>query len=68
MVRPRGYFAVFREGKVIRITHGHKAARELSPERAYRPFRTELDAEEFAAWWNYERPHWTERPTYSPTE
>lgn len=58
MVRPRGFYAVFREGRVIKITHGHADARRLSPERSYVRFRTRLAAEEHAAWWHYEHPQW----------
>lgn len=47
-MRPRKYFAVFREGKVIRITHGHQQARQDSPHRA---------------WWNYDHRHWFEKPS-----
>jgi|EndMetStandDraft_3_1072993.scaffolds.fasta_scaffold415389_3 hypothetical protein len=62
-MRPRGYFAVFRDGKVIRITHGHAEARSESPERAYRRFTDRTAAEEFAAWWNYDHKHWFEEPS-----
>lgn len=66
-MRPRRYFAVFRDGQVIRITHGHQEARQLSG-RAYKSFKTELAAQEYAAWWNYERRPWFERPPPSTKE
>lgn len=59
-MRPRQFFAVFHEGKVIKITHGYDKARALSPHRAYKRFRTQEAAEEFAAWWNYDHQHWFE--------
>lgn len=55
-MRYRGIYAVFENGFVVAIVRGHYAARTLSPERAYKRFGPdqEIDAEEFATWWNYE--------------
>jgi hypothetical protein len=52
-MRPRGYYTVFADGRVIAICHGYREARQLTKCRAYKRFRTRLLAEEFAAWWNY---------------
>jgi hypothetical protein len=50
------YCAVFEDGQIRQIVKGVDKARRISP--GYRKFRTRLDAEEFAAWWNYENPRW----------
>lgn len=51
---PKRYYAVFHGGKVIHIVLGAETARRLSPFRAYKSFRTELEAQEFMSWWNYD--------------
>lgn len=53
-MRPKGYYTIFDYGRVIAICYGYRAARTLSPHRAYRRFSSRLQAEEFADWWNYE--------------
>jgi len=53
-VRPRGFYAVFRDGRVALICAGYEEAQRASPHRAYKRFATRLEAEEFAAWWNHE--------------
>ena len=52
-MRPRLFYVIFDSGKVIAIRKGATEARKLSPHRAYKPFKSELEAEEFAAWFNY---------------
>lgn len=52
-MRPRAYYAVFNDGRVTDIIKGAMAARKLSPHRAYKPFLSQLEAEEYSAWWNY---------------
>lgn len=53
-MRPRAIYVIFDMGRVIAIVTGYEAARKLSPHRAYKPFKTELGAEEYAAWWNHQ--------------
>lgn len=53
-MKPRKYYAVFRDGRVIHICLGAAEARKLTPYRAYKSFANLQDAEEFASWWNYE--------------
>lgn len=68
-MRPRLYYAIFDMGQVIAVRHGATAARQASPgsHRPYKGFRTELEAEEFAMWWNHQHPTWLEtRNTSSP--
>lgn len=54
-MRPRAYYAVFNDGRVTAIIKGAMEARKLSPHRAYKPFKTRLDAEEYAAWHNHDQ-------------
>lgn len=54
-MRPQSYYVIFELGEVTRICTGYREAREASPHRAYKSFKTRQQAEEFAAWWNYER-------------
>lgn len=54
-MRPSRYYAIFDMGTVTHIAHGYREARKASPHRGYKPFRTEHEAEEFAAWWNFDR-------------
>jgi hypothetical protein len=64
VMRPTYYYAVFVDGQITTIVRSAKAAKLLS--HAYRGFRSRLEAEEFACWWNYEHPRWT--PTKSIRE
>lgn len=57
-MRPLSYYAIFEMGAVTAIATGAVQARALSPHRGYRPFRTRLEAEEFAMWWNHDHPQW----------
>lgn len=52
-MRPKNYYAVYNEGKVTHICHGAADARKIYNGRGYRAFKTQLAAEEHAAWWNY---------------
>ena len=54
-LRPKGFYAVFIEGRVARIAEGVTEAQAIGGPRAYRRFADRTDAEEFAAWWNHER-------------
>jgi len=61
-MRPRGVYAVFADGKVAAICAGLAAAKtraqlykKLECQTATKRFSTQLDAEEFAAWWNERR-------------
>lgn len=69
MMKPKKYYAVFCDGRVIHICLGAEEARRITPHRAYRSFRSRLEAEEFAAWWNYantkERTFYRNRPSLS---
>lgn len=56
-MRPRGYYVVFTDGLATHVCHGHEEARRHTKHRAYKRFRTQLEAEEFAAWWNYKNTH-----------
>lgn len=56
-MRPLGYYVIFDFGKAIAVVEGAAQARLLMPCRGYRRFTTQLAAEEWAAWWNYERGH-----------
>jgi hypothetical protein len=42
-------------GRVTHIVRGHQKARAIYGTRSYERFRHRVDAEEFAAWWNYRR-------------
>lgn len=69
MARPRRWYCVFDMGRVVAIINCSIEARRR---KAAKPsFSSRLAAEEFAAWWSYERPPWWERPstterTFSP--
>lgn len=52
MARPRKYYVVWLMGAVAGIFHGRDAA--LSVSQSFKGFRTQLEAEEFAAWWEYQ--------------
>lgn len=54
-MRPKLYYAVFDLGRVVAIAHGAATARSVLPgsARPYKAFKTELEAQEFSAWWNY---------------
>lgn len=52
-MRPLSFYVVFNMGEVVAIVEGATAARALTPVRSYRPFKTRIDAEEFAMWWNH---------------
>lgn len=51
-MRTSRYFAVWRDGEVVAIVLGYKEARRISPQRAYRAFKTEAAAEAFRDYWN----------------
>lgn len=60
VMRPRKWFAVFRDGHIDRLIEGRTEAEALVRRlkasehvAALRPFRSRLAAEEFAAWWGY---------------
>lgn len=59
MARPKQFYVAWRDGKAIKITHGRKAALAYSP--SIQGFKTKLEAEEFAMWWNHNNPQWWER-------
>ena len=55
-MRPRSFYVVFEFGRAIGVFEGAEAARKASGgQRNYKSFRHKVDAEEFAAWWNYRR-------------
>jgi hypothetical protein len=54
-MRPRAYYAVFNDGRVTAVIKGAMEARKLSPHRGYKAFKSQLAAEEFAAWFNHEQ-------------
>jgi len=54
-MRPQAFYAVYDMGRVIAITKGAAQARKISPHRAYKAFKTQLAAEEWAACHNYQR-------------
>lgn len=57
-MRPRAFYVCFANGSVVGITHGAMAARALlGGHRAYKSFKSQLDAEEFAMWWDYDAPN-----------
>lgn len=55
-MRPQKYYVVFQDGQAAHIVEGRKAALLLSP--SISPTATRLEAEEYAAWFNYEHPRW----------
>lgn len=54
-MRHQGHYVLFQDGLAVTVVTGHADARRVSPNRAYKRFPTRLAAEEFAAWWNFER-------------
>lgn len=63
MSRPAGYYAVFRDGIVVRVCQSKaeadahiEAIKAIEGQPAYKRFTDEISAEEFACWWNYEHP------------
>lgn len=61
-MRPRSVYAVFADGKVTAICTGLAEAKTRAQvykkwecQTATKRFATQLDAEEFAAWWNERR-------------
>lgn len=55
-MRPRGFFACYDELSVFAVVEGYdNARRACGGRRTYRTFRTRLDAEEWAAWFDYQR-------------
>lgn len=53
-MRPKKFYACFLDGIIIAVVEGQAAALTVcGGRRHYRSFKSELDAEEFAAWWNY---------------
>lgn len=52
-MRPRKYFVLFNHSGIFAIVEGQAAARRLSD--SYASFKTLLEAEEYAAWWTYDR-------------
>lgn len=61
-VRRMKIYVVWTDGRVSHIVRGRVAALKISP--AKRPFKTQLEAEEFAAWWNHDnhKPWWPDAP------
>lgn len=53
MPRPRLFYVVWEEGRVVGIAEGRDAAKKIGP--SFRAYRLRADAEEVAAWWTYER-------------
>lgn len=51
-MRPRKYYIYYEYGEARHIIEGSVAARKV---HAWGAFRTRLDAEEHAAWHNYQR-------------
>ena len=51
MPRPPNYYVVWTDDRRVLVVKGRAAAAALSP--SFKSFRRELDAEEFAAWWQY---------------
>lgn len=69
-MRPLMFYACFAEGLVFGVFEGATAARRAcGGRRTYRAFSSRLDAEEYAAWWNYAATlpgghlHWTPNRT-----
>lgn len=56
-MRPRAYYATYGDlGHIIGVFHGAAAARAATGgRRTYKAFKTQLDAEEWAAWFEHER-------------
>lgn len=57
-MRPHRFFACRNDlGEFTIVLKGQAAARAYSGgTRSYVSFRTQIEAEEYAAWWNYEAP------------
>lgn len=56
-MRPRRYFVLLNHERAFAVVEGQAAARAASGgTRSYKSFKTELDAQEYASWWNYEAP------------
>lgn len=51
MARPRKVYVVWDWGRVVAIVEGLAAAKAKGP--SYRAFANRLEAEEYAAWWDY---------------
>lgn len=54
-MRPRKYYIAYEFGQATAIIEGCAAARRV---HASGGFTTRLEAEEFAAWWNYTHTPW----------
>ena len=54
MARPCKWYVVFEYGRVIGIYQGLKALKDRDIHYGAWGFPTQLAAEEFAAWWEYE--------------
>lgn len=65
-MRPKKYYVLFDEMRRAFIVHGCAEARRLGT--ALNRFATRLDAEEWAAWWQYEHPSYLDRPLKSADE
>lgn len=50
-MRPRKFYVVHEHGRATAVIEGSTAAKKRSAWS--RPFQSRLDAEEYAAWWNY---------------
>lgn len=53
MARPLKYYVVYDWGRAVGVCAGHLEARRLKCH--WNGMATRLEAEEFAAWWNYDR-------------
>lgn len=62
-MRPPRFYAIFDLGRVTAVIKGSRAARAASPHRGYKSFAQELEAEEFAAWWNFTKDSLAARST-----
>lgn len=56
MARPRLYCVVWELGEAVAIIEGRENARKVSA--SFKAFKSRNEAEEFAAWWNYDHPRW----------
>lgn len=55
-MRPRAYFACYDDISVFAVVQGYdNARRACGGRRMYRAFKTQLAAEEWAAWFDYQR-------------
>jgi len=60
-MRPLKSYVIYNEGRAERIVKGRVAA--LKYGYAFTAFKTKLEAEEYAMWWNHDHPRWwTETP------